>query len=478
MNNESPTLEERIEQFETILDTLQAGINVVDKNGIILYVNDAYCKMNGYSKEELIGKSLAMILPDQSPKIGLENYRKIINKKIVKPTTVESFNIKRDGTSFPVLVSWNYFVKNDELQGMVTVIQDTSEIKKIKNALEHSRQEIRQLKSTLKKREFLEYLMGDSPQIKEVHKAVENVAKTDFSVIIYGETGTGKEIIAEAIHNFSDRSDKPLVSVDCGAIPETLIESELFGYTKGAFTGADRTRDGAFQKANNGTIFLDEITNLPAEMQKKLLRVLQEREVRKIGSTNKEKLDIRIIAASNENIMEMVKNGSFRKDLFFRLNEFMIKIPPLRERKEDIPLLTQRFIKEICSKLKCKNKEISPKAMKTLYDYNWLGNVRELKNVLKRAIVISDNIINPKHLDMLNVSENSFIEIPDDLLSDFKNKSEFDLKNTIKKYSRKMEKQIIEQILETFNGNKSKAARFLKIDYKTMLKKIKNPDLL
>ncbi|RLC52311.1 MAG: hypothetical protein DRZ79_01385, partial [Candidatus Cloacimonadota bacterium] len=189
LQNKYVTMEEQLKHFRTILDTVQAGINVVDKDGTILYVNDAYCKMNGYSKEELIGKSLTVILPDQNQQKGLENYKKIINKKIIKPTTVESFNIRRDGTSFPVLISWNYLVKDGELEGMVTVIQDLTEIKKVKK-------ELNQLKSNLQKREYLKYIMGDSPQIQEIHKAVENVAKTDFSVIIFGETGTGKEIIS------------------------------------------------------------------------------------------------------------------------------------------------------------------------------------------------------------------------------------------------------------------------------------------
>ncbi len=474
MHNKNPKLEEQIEQFETIFNTVQAGINVVDVHGKILFVNDAYSKMNGYSKQELIGKSLAMILPDQDPKKGLEQYKKIIHKEIEKPTTVESFNIRRNGTSFPVLISWNYLVKDGKLQGMVTVIQDTTEIKKIKNALEHSKEEIKQLKSTLKKREYLEYVMGDSPQIKEVHKAVENVAKTDFSIIIYGETGTGKEIIAAAIHSFSDRENKPLISVDCGAIPETLIESELFGYIKGSFTGATETREGAFQQANHSTIFLDEITNLSSEMQKKLLRVLQEKEVQKIGSTKKEKLDIRIISASNEDITKMVKAGSFRKDLFFRLNEFLIKIPPLRNRKEDIPFLTQRFIKEICSKLKIKKKNISNPALKKMYENNWLGNVRELKNTLKRAIVICDETIEPYHFEFIDSFDNTDADSSDAFDIDLENDQGIDLKAIIKERSAQIEQQIVQKALEKFKGNKSKTARFLNIDYKTMLSKVQN----
>ncbi len=460
--------------IQTILDTIQAGINVVDTQGKIIYVNDAYCRMNNYTREEMLGKSLALILPEQDHREGLEHYKKIIRKKTDRQFTVESFNIRRDGSSFPVLISWNYLEENGELEGMVTVVQDISKLVKTEQSLKKSKQEVRQLKAKLEKREYLEYIMGDSSEIREVHKAVEKVARTDFSVVICGETGTGKEIIAEAIHNFSHREKKPFVSIDCGAIPETLIESELFGHTKGAFTGAVDTRNGAFQNANRGTIFLDEITNLSLDMQKKLLRVLQAKEVQKIGSTKKEHLNIRVISASNEDIVEMVKQGRFRRDLFYRLNEFIIYVPPLRERKGDIPLLTQRFLKEICAQLKCKRKSISKPAMRLMYDYEWSGNVRELKNALKRAIVISEAEIKPEHFDLISTVGKPVTYPIDRVELDISDYQELDLKGVVKEHSAKIEKEIIQKALHQFNGNKSKTARFLHIDYKTILQKIHN----
>jgi len=582
-----------INHYKSIIDILQAGINLIDKDGIIIYVNDAYCKMHDYTKEELIGKSIDVILPGQKPIDGLKRYKKIINKEVKPPFTVESENIRRDGSSFPVLISWNYLLNNDKLDGMVSVVQDLTKIREVEEALKESEKkyrslvenisdliwetdeygkytyvspkckdllqitpkemmnkkiwdfiidkniemkdvlkdtilkkkafnhmeilkkrkdekivviessgipiynkdkfvgfrgidrditaqkkveeidlEVKRLKDRLEKREYLEYIMGDSHRIREVHKAVDKVAKTDFSVIIYGETGAGKEIIANAIHNFSNREKKPLISIDCGAIPESLIESELFGCIKGAFTGATETKDGAFQMANGGTIFLDEITNLSLEMQKKLLRVLQEREVRKVGSTKTEKLDIRIIAASNENIMELVNDGSFRMDLYFRLNEFSISIPPLRERKEDIAMLAQRFIKEISSKLKIPTKNITREALEMLYDYHWPGNVRELKNAIKKAIIISDSEIRPEHFELLGGKNYSYYQTGACEEFNVDEIDKLDLKKAVSEYSARIEKKILEKGLQKFDGNKSRVSRFFDIDYKTLLKKI------
>ena len=583
--------EKSINHYKSIIDMIQAGVNLIDKDGKIIYVNDAYCKMHNYSKEELIGKSLELVLPKQGQVDVLKRYKKIINKEINQSYTVESANIRRDGSTFPVLISWNYLLRDGNLDGMVSVIQDLSKIRAVEEALKESEEkyrslienigdfiweineegkytyvspkskalygysqkellgikiwdniiekgtesitalkntintktafshieiikikkdgeiivietsgipiynkknqfkgfwgidrditaqkkikeidlEIKKLKERLEKRDYLEYIMGDSDKIKEVHKAVEKVAKTDFSVIITGETGTGKEIIANAIHHFSNREFKPLISVDCGAIPETLIESELFGNIKGAFTGAIETKEGAFQLANGGTIFLDEITNLSLEMQKKLLRVLQEKEVKKIGSTKKEELDIRVITASNENIMDCVEEGKFRKDLFFRLNEFTINVPCLKERIEDIPILIQRFLKEISYQLNSPIKNITREAIQLLCNYNWPGNVRELKNSLKKAFVISDKEIKSEHFDFYPQKDSKKIN---PTISIDINNNEFDFKEVVKSHTEKVEKEIINNTLNKFKGNKSKTARFLKIDYKTLLKKI------
>mgnify|MGYP006279080221 CR=1 FL=1 len=468
-------LEKQLEYLETILNTVQAGINVIDKDGIIIYVNDAYCKMNGYEKEELLGNSLKLILPDKNPKKGLENYKKIIGKKINKPFIKESYNIKKNGEKFPVLISWNYLFDNDELQGMVTVVQDISRLKYTESALRQNRKKLKKITQTLEEKKHLISLMGNSDIIKNLYQKVKKIAVTDFSVLITGETGSGKEIIANSIHHLSKRNKKPFIKIDCGAISESLIETELFGHTKGAFTDAKNDKKGAFQQANTGTIFLDEITNLSFKMQKKLLRVIQEKEIKQIGSEKTIKLDIRIITASNKNMNELVKQGNFRDDLFFRLNEFTIQVPPLRKRKEDIPYLVERFIKETCQSLDCDYKPITTDALKRLSEHNWPGNVRELINVIKHAIVLSDKEIKTKHLIFHDTHK---VEAEKDTyLPDLKNKQHIDLKKILKKQKANLEKTIIDKALKKFNGNKSKTSKFLNIDYKTILNKIKKYNL-
>ncbi|MCD4820274.1 MAG: sigma 54-interacting transcriptional regulator [Candidatus Cloacimonetes bacterium] len=464
-------LENKIEYFKTIFDTIQAGINVIDKNGIIVYVNSAYCLMNGYKREELIGNSLSIILPDSNPLKGMENYRNIINRKTNTPFLKESYNTHQNGKKFPVLISWNYLINKDSLEGMVTVVHDLTELKKTKRELRQTKQHVIRLENILQKREYLEYMMGTSEEIKNVHKLIEQVAKTDLTVLITGETGTGKEIVAEAIHNFSNRANKDLIKIDCGAIPESLIESELFGHVRGAFTGAIQTRNGAFKKADKGTIFLDEISNLSWEMQKKLLRVIQEREIVKIGSSQPEKLDIRIIAASNEDLIKLVDEFKFRSDLFYRLYEFQITLPPLRSRKSDIPILSQRFLKEACHQLKTPQKNFNDQSISSLLGYHWSGNVRELKNVIRRAAIVSGKVISSEDLHFVESvnNETSFNK----LMMNLENYSTFDLKKYIKQQNSEIEEAIILKTLEKFKGNKSKTARFLNLDYKTLFYKVK-----
>lgn len=328
--------------------------------------------------------------------------------------------------------------------------------------------EIEDLRLKLEERKFLEYTMGKSPPIRAVHQAIEKVTRTDFSVLIYGETGTGKEIVAQAIHDYSLRREQPFVAVDCGSIPENLIESELFGYLKGAFTGAYRAREGRFQQANEGTIFLDEISNLSYELQKKLLRVVQERKVQKIGSRRQEAVDVRIISATNQPLDELVLQGKFRKDLYYRLDEFTLRLPALQERREDIPALASRFLKEALQKLDQGQRKLSPAALVALQRHDWPGNVRELQNIVRRAVLVSDYIIEPEHLalklDQTVTTNQPEIEVDLD--------GNLDLKQLSREYTARIEKQIIGNVLRRFHGNKSQTARHLKIDYKTLLSKI------
>ncbi len=309
----------------------------------------------------------------------------------------------------------------------------------------------------------LEWLLGKSKVIKDVIKQIRQVAWSDFSVIIQGETGTGKSFIANIIHNMSKRADGPFIIVDMGVIPETLIESELFGHEKGAFTGADKKKKGLFEIANKGTILIDELQNISPYVQSKLLRVVEEKRLYSLGSTQPTEIDVRIIGATNTDIKKAVKDGKFREDLFFRLGEFMITIPPLRERKEDIPFLAQKFYRDTCEELSKPIKEISDDVYNVLMGYSWPGNIRELKNVIRRAVLLSDDgYIKTEHINFITIDTNDKSEVFE---SPFKEQHALTLKDA--------EKIIIKQVLDLTGGNKSKAASILQIDYKTLLKKIK-----
>ncbi len=236
-------------------------------------------------------------------------------------------------------------------------------------------------------------IIGASDAMREVFRKVEKVAPTDVNVLVTGETGTGKELVANEIHNRSSRYEGPFVTINCGAIPESLLESELFGHVKGAFTGAERTREGKFQAADGGTIFLDEIGEMPVNLQVKLLRVIQERQITKVGASQPEDIDIRIIAATNKDLEHAVDRGEFREDLFYRLNVIMLHLPPLKMRGDDVVLIAKYYIREICDELEVGQKELTDEAIRALKRYEWPGNVRQLENRLKKAILLSDSSV-------------------------------------------------------------------------------------
>jgi len=336
----------------------------------------------------------------------------------------------------------------------------------IKRALESQKltQEVFQLKIELKREFDLESIMGTSSEIKKIFEQVNKVACTHFTVLIEGESGTGKEIVAHAIHRASLRGNGPFVAVDCGAIPETLIESELFGYEKGAFTGADRGKKGQFELADNGTIFLDEIGNLPYHVQNKLLRMIQERQIQKLGGKQAFPIDVRIIVATNIPLLKLVEERKFRSDLYYRLDEFKIELPSLRKRKEDIPFLAKEFIEEGNLELKKNVKGLQKDSLTMLIHHHWPGNVRELKNVIKRAVLLAEDVIEPSHLIFDNgVPAPLAVLLEEEITEDM----------SLKEVAKMAEKRAIERAIVKSTGNKSKASKMLKIDYKTLLSKIK-----
>jgi two-component system nitrogen regulation response regulator GlnG len=318
-------------------------------------------------------------------------------------------------------------------------------------------------------------ILGPSRVIGKVVAEVERIAPTDFTVIILGETGVGKEVVAHAIHRLSHRAQDPFVPVDCGSIPPTLIEAELFGHEKGAFTGAERSQAGCFEAAQGGTLFLDEIGNLPANMQTKILRALQERLVRRVGSTTSIKVDVRVLAATNENLPGMVEKGDFRRDLFYRLNEFCIQVPPLRQRGEDIIYLARRFLELTGEELKKDNLEFSPAAVQEFLNHPWPGNVRELRNVVRRAVLLAEKFIEPEHLGLAvpGPGESPLLS-PGETNRGGEDQDPFEglpLKDIIRKTIVKTERKVLQQVLGETGGNMAEAARVLGVDYKTIRNK-------
>ncbi|MDO7172305.1 sigma-54-dependent transcriptional regulator [Mariniflexile sp. AS56] len=296
-------------------------------------------------------------------------------------------------------------------------------------------------------------IIGDSEKINDVIQIIERVKDNKATIFIKGESGTGKELVARAIHYEGKFSRAPFIAVNCGGIPENLLEAELFGYLKGAFTGAETNREGFFQAANGGTIFLDEIGNASLAVQSRLLRVLQEKEVVKVGSTKAEKIDVRIVAATNSDLRDMIKKQTFREDLFYRLTVVEINIAPLRERKDDIHLLVDKFLFKYGVEYKDRFVKMTPEALTVLERYDWPGNIRELENIVQRAVIMCDKLIDVEHLPehlkySLNFSSDALVPL------------------------KVMEKQYIEKVLLATGNNKTKAAEILQIDRKTIRQKL------
>jgi len=348
----------------------------------------------------------------------------------------------------------------------------TEELKiTIKKAIEQQElsSELQRLRSEVRGQYRFQNIIGRSKKMLSLYNLVTKVADSMSTILLQGQSGTGKELFAKAIHYNSTRRDKAFVAIECSVLPETLLESELFGHTKGAFTGAIRAKKGLFEQAHGGTIFLDEIGDISLAMQSKLLRVLQEREIRPVGSNEIIKVDVRIIAATNTELKEAVKVKTFREDLYYRIAVIPISIPPLREKKEDIPLLVEHFINKYCRINAKKIKTISPKALSLLTDYNWPGNVRELENVIERAILISES--NEINVDCLP----SEIQVPQTVFID--SQSSGSLEDKLTKAKEEIELQFIKLALKMHNGNKSLAAKELGISRGSLYNKIRHHNL-
>ncbi len=391
----SEDLARLLRRYALILECAGEGIYGLDQDGLTTFVNPAAAKMLGW---EAIHHTRAdgSVYPRETCPI----YAAFKDGKVHR-INHEVF-WRKDRTAFPVeYVSTPIRDEAGELLGAVVTFNDITERKRQTEALEQALEQVQKLTKQLKaENAYLQHeiklnhnfeeIIGESKTLTKVLHSVERVASTDATVLVLGETGVGKELFARAIHNLSPRQDRPLVKVNCAALPSALVESELFGHERGAFTGAVSQKIGRFELAHTGTIFLDEIAELPTDLQAKLLRVLQEGELERIGGTRTIKVDVRVIAATNRDLVKAVWAGEFRQDLYYRLNVFPVQVPPLRERPTDTRLLASHFVQRYARKLGRTVDKIPERAMERLERYSWPGNVRELENVIERAVILTE----------------------------------------------------------------------------------------
>ncbi len=444
--------------WKIVVNTIQDGIMILDTEGTIIAVNKAMVEMLGFSKEELIGKQCDILncnICEIVRKDGNEHWCALFEKGIVKERKC-TFE-RKDGRPMHALKNATLLYDDrGHVLGAVESIADITELVEKEIQIEAFRRE-------LKAEDGFHGLFGQSATMQRIFDLVTNTAQSDAPVIIFGESGTGKELVAKAIHEIGSRKKKPFVKINCAALTETLLESELFGHVKGAYTGAFKNREGRFELANKGDIFLDEIGDLPLSTQVKLLRVLEEKVVERVGDNNSIPVDVRIISATNKNLSELVEKGSFREDLYFRINVIPISLPPLRERVEDIPILSEAFFQRIQLKSGKRIEGISTEAMEVLTNYYWPGNVRELKSAFEYAFVICrESMIQPYHL-------------PPDI---FKNR---EISKKMKKSARNQDEDIRESLilaLEQSKGNRSGAAEILGVSRVTVWNRMKKFNML
>ncbi|MDK9717887.1 MAG: sigma-54 dependent transcriptional regulator [Trichlorobacter sp.] len=373
--------------------------------------------------------------------------------------------------------AYDYITKPFDLEVIDAIIEKVSRARDVSN-------QVTLLKQELKDRYQVEKnIIGNSTAMREVYKTIGKVAGSDITVLIQGESGTGKELIARAIHFNSTRLGKPFVAINCAAIPKDLLESELFGSERGAFTGATERKTGKFEQANHGTIFLDEIGDMPLDLQAKILRVLQEQEITRIGGSQNLSVDVRVVAATNQELQERVRNREFREDLYYRLNVVPINLAPLRERSEDIPSLVEYFLERACAELEIPTKQCAPEAMELLCSYTWPGNVRELENTIKRGVILSsDPLLTMVDFSGLTNRQETIHAVPQEqsleslvegkLRSSMNGIEKLDKGDIYDRVLEQVERPLIRFVLEKTRGNQVRAADILGINRNTLRKKI------
>lgn len=491
ISNLKKELARRNQQLEStneyILEAVAEGIYGLSPDGLITFANPAAARLTGYSQKELLGKSVFKLHfyaqwdgsrypAEQSP-----IFRTLHDQELL--SSDQDVMWRKSGDHIPIEYTCAPYLIDGESKGAVLAFQDITQRKRQENVLRQALSEVEKLKEKLQAENIylqnqirsegqFQDIVGQSAPLIHLLEQVKQVATTNSTVLILGESGTGKEAIARAIHDSSNRAPRPLIKINCGAISPNLIESELFGHEKGSFTGALKQRTGYFELADGGTIFLDEVGELPLEAQVKLLRVLQEQEVSRVGSEETIPVDVRVIAATNKNLSNMVDQGLFRTDLYYRLNVFPLQIPSLRERKEDIPLLATHFLQEQARTLGKELEGIAPESMQLLLDYRWPGNIRELQNVIERSAILNkgSKLVINNALIKTEASRTPGTDSPDPVQgpSSFSDESQFRLVD--------FEKQHILKVLEMTHwtiAGKGGAAEILDLPASTLRSKMK-----
>jgi PAS domain S-box-containing protein len=438
--------------MKIILDNLDVGIFTIDRGSHFTFFNTEAEKISGYSRRQILGKDCSALFED-------EDAREI---RLLKETIADGQSrssrqgkmITQDGVTIPIRA--NYMALRNEKGNVIGGL-----------AMFHDMTLVRQLDQAMRDRYTYHDMIGKSPAMQKIFDMINVIAATDATILIEGSTGTGKDLLAKVIHSASRSADKPLVKVNCAAIPDNLLESEMFGYVQGAFTGAERDKPGRFQEADGGSIFLDEIGDLPLPLQAKLLRVLEDKEFYRLGSQHTVKVNVRIISASNRNLSKLVEKQLFREDLYYRLNVFRIELPELRDRRVDLPLLIGHILRRLCVARNVRSPEISEKVMELLLNYPYPGNVRELENILEHALIIcQEDKILPTHLpEYLQARPAAGPAVPtaaarSGLSSDNK------------------ERDKLLAALQRHNWHRNKSARALGIDRTTLWRKMKKYGLL
>jgi PAS domain S-box-containing protein len=433
--------------LKIILDNLDVGIFTVDKGGRVTFFNSAAEMISGFNRREILGESCSIIFGGEKAQEICSMQDTIVNGQ--SRSSRQGKMITGDGGSIPIRA--NYMALRNEkgiIVGGLTTFHDLTLVQ--------------QLKQAMRDRYTFHDMIGKSQAMQKIFEMINVVATTDATILIEGATGTGKDLLAKVIHSASRRFDQPFVKVNCAAIPDNLLESEMFGYVKGAFTGAERDKTGRFQEADGGTILLDEIGDLPLGLQAKLLRVLEDKEFYRLGSRHTVKVDVRIISASNRNLENLVAKRLFREDLFYRLNLFRIELPELKDRKVDLPILIGHILRRLSAASGSRLPEVSEKVMEIFLNYDYPGNVRELENILEHALIIcQEETIQPRHLpEYLRVGR-----------SIRKHSARRNIRPL--KLSDDEERDKIISALQQHNGHRGKTAGALGMDRTTLWRKIK-----